>query len=348
MGVGGERVGGDGVEPWHQGFVRQAHTGAMPERPPVPSPRQLARATGVVAIVALLLGVALLLRDRTFALEAYTGAIFMLQAASRLSLRQQLLLALCLAVFAGTGDLSLRTVLFVLVAMAALTQAVFNRWSLAAAATLPVVVATRNLEGGGAPLLAAAGTLLGALLTIALVRIVRAKAPPTPAPAPALVPHAGLLAVGCVAIVALNRLVGLGRINWALAALCLSFLPVLGERSANIAWRMLGTLVGAVLATILAVALPDNVDLALAGVAAVLTVAYALMPEPSARVPYFTFLTTTVLLLYGAGKFGPVAHLAVVRVLMTVIGVGLAAVLSLVLVRLVPRPPAPASQTPPG
>ena len=142
--------------------------------------------------------------------------------------------------------------------------------------------------------------------------------------------------------------VGLGRINWALAALCLSFLPVLGERSANIAWRMLGTLVGAVLATILAVALPDNVDLALAGVAAVLTVAYALMPEPSARVPYFTFLTTTVLLLYGAGKFGPVAHLAVVRVLMTVIGVGLAAVLSLVLVRLVPRPPAPASPTPPG
>lgn len=84
----------------------------------------------------------------------------------------------------------------------------------------------------------------------------------------------------------------------------------------------------------MALSAPTVVCLLLAGVCAVLTVAYALLPDD---LLYAVFLTPTVLLLFGGGRFHAVFSLAAERVGMTVAGGILAALLATLLAAAVAR-----------
>lgn len=202
---------------------------------------------------------------------------------------------------------------------ACLAQAVFNTWSSGVAALLPSVVAAYAFSAPQQSLPDTTMVWVGAALAVLAATRVQLGATPRSAPARIAAAHAVALSAGCVILAVLQRLIDLPHGGWAILTFCLVFVPASHETLTRVGRRMLGTTIGAVTATAIAVEGPRLICLALAFVCAVMTVAYAL--TDGADLQYVVFLTPTIILLYGASRHGTeVLGLTLERVALTAVG----------------------------
>lgn len=299
----------------------------------VPPPRVLGRAAMIVLAAGLVVVVVWAVTDEATALAVYKGMIAMIIAITQLTTRRQLALAALAAVAAGVGVAVGGTLwlLCLAVAAACLLQWLTNRWTVATAAVLPaLLVGSAGLATAGAVRIALA-TLFGAVVAMALARTLPHRAAAEPVDPISAGWHAAALTVGCVALVVANAAAGFPHGVWAVAALCLVFLPSIDATRTRVVERVLGTVAGAAVAAVVAAVAPTAVCLALAAVLGVLVVAYALTGH---NVLSVVFMTPTVLLAHGVGRFGRVVDLAGERVLMTVLAGATALALGLILTRL--------------
>lgn len=299
----------------------------------VPSPGLLLRSAAIVVAGVLPVGLAWYLAEGTAAETVYQGMIVMLTAATRVGTARQVVIGLVAGLAAGAGTLAAGRgdVLVLLVVAVCLAEWLFNTWSESAAALLPYVVYVYWLAGHGDTARIAVGIWIGAGSVIALSALVRVfRTPPEPVSSRAAGLHAVILTAGSLLIIWASQQVGLHRGYWALLTFCLVFSPAVAGGTARGRARMLGTLIGAGVAAVVALSAPTLVCLILAAACAVLTVAYAPMPDD---LLYAVFLTPTVLLLFGGGQFHSVFILAAERVGMTVAGGILAALLAALLTR---------------
>ncbi|MBW8486747.1 FUSC family protein [Actinomadura parmotrematis] len=294
----------------------------------LPSLGLLGRSAGIVLVAAVPVGAAWWLVEGTAAQAVYLGMTFMTVAARRLPVAEQCWVGFSAGVAAAAGALVAGNtpLLLLVVAAACALQWAFNRRSVGTAALLPSNLVLYSVIAPGNVLQVAAATWLGAAVTIVAAALVRMRVPPEPAPDRDAALHALELAAGCIALVLLTGALDLPRGNWAVLTLCLVFVPAAGETTARTLGRALGTAAGAVVAVAVAAAVPPAVCLVLAGLCAILTVAYALLPDD---LLYAAFLTPTVLLLFSSGRAGATLQIAVQRVEMTIVGAALAIALAL-------------------
>lgn len=266
------------------------------------APRPLLTAVVLVLVAgALLLGVRTLWGTTT-ALAAYFGILILIAPARRLSWGWQLAAAgwAFLVGIAGflTAQFGLWAILVGLIVVS-LAQAMFRFGQVAAVTRSPVnFVLFAAMPSAGAQLWQAAlGAAIGIAVMVAAAQVLRA-------------PHAAaveqddfwsrvreglVLAAGCVILVAVGELLHFPRVTWALLALCMILAVDVGNRRTRTWGRILGTVVGAVLATAVG-ALPDPVAMGIAVVCAVLCVAYIRQGD---YVLFIVFLTPAILLTSG-------------------------------------------------
>lgn len=133
---------------------------------------------------------------------------------------------------------------------------------------------------------------------------------------------------------------------WICMTLTLVLRPYGAETLSVARQRVLGTIGGAVLALGLAVVLPDWAALSVLGLLLVLTVAYSTLGRSGQQV---VFLTPVVVLLGSGGAGAATVTVAVERVLATILGALIAAVLALALARADrARPREPVNEREPG
>ncbi|MFD6620206.1 FUSC family protein, partial [Streptomyces albidoflavus] len=201
-----------------------------------------------------------------------------------------------------------------------------NRLSVGAAALLPSNIVLYATLAPDAPGRAAIANWLGAAVVIVLAWLVRMRLTAEPAATREAIVNAVELAAGCTALIVVTRALDLPRGNWAVLTLCLVLVPGARRTGRRVVHRALGTTAGALLAVAVAVVAPPTVCLLLAAVCAVLTVAYAVLPDDFL---YAVFLTPTVLLLFSSGRADATVPIAWERVGMTALGAALALALTM-------------------
>ncbi|MFG3100832.1 FUSC family protein [Streptomyces sp. NPDC048182] len=300
----------------------------MPLSRHLPPPKLFGTSVAAVSAAVVPVGVAWWLAGSGAAQSVYLGMVFMTVAVRRLSVAEQCWVGLAAGAAAAAGTLVSVSLpgLLAAVVVACAAQWAFNRRSVGVAALLPSNLVLYSVTAPGEWWHVALATWLGAAVVIALAAVVRLRVPPEPAPDEDAVAHAAALACGCVLLVLATHAFGLPRGTWAVLTLCLVFVPAAGQTRTLVLWRGLGTAAGAAVAVAVAAAAPVPVCLVLAAVAAVLTVAYALMPDD---LLYAAFLTATVLLLFSSGRAPVTTELALQRLEMTALGGALAIFLTL-------------------
>ncbi|MFI7388291.1 FUSC family protein [Streptomyces sp. NPDC049813] len=308
----------------------------------LPPPGLVARAAALVLAAVVPVVVAWWLLEGGIAQSVYLGMTFMTVAAGRLTPVEQCAAGLCagLAAAAGTLVAGHTPALLVAVAAACAAQAAFNRRSAGTAALLPSNLVLYAALAPDHPWSVAAATWLGAGIVIVLAAVLRLRLPASPASAREVAVHAAELTIGCVALILLSDALDLPRGNWAVLTLCLVFVPAVHETRARVLHRALGTVLGAVAAVAVAVVAPSALCFVLAALCAVLTVAYALLPDD---LLYAAFLTPTVLLLFSSGRAHATVEVAVERVEMTAVGGALALALTWAAAWWLRRGPGPAA-----
>ena len=302
--------------------------------PYVPPLKTLARAAAIIAVAAVPVVAAWWLLEEHAARSVYRGMTFMVAAVTQVALARQFVAGSLVGLAALAGALIADNILLLLVAVvvACSVQWFFNQWSAGLVALLPSIIFTYSLSAPSHPMRIAVMAWLGAAIAIGAASLVKVRREPRPADMGVAARHVLALAAGCIGLILLNEAMGFPHGNWAVLTFCLVFVPLAKETTARVKNRVLGTAAGAVVAASIAVAAPRVVCLVLAVVCAVLTVAYAIMPEKDLF--YTVFLTPTIILLYGASKFGlEVLGLAGERVGLTALGGLLAIVLTVTIVR---------------
>lgn len=99
--------------------------------------------------------------------------------------------------------------------------------------------------------------------------------------------HAITLAIGCAALLLVDQMVGLPHGGWVILTFCLVYLPSVNETRARVRDRVIGTVVGAIVAGAIASQAPRLVCFALALPCALLAVAFALMPDETSATSCF-------------------------------------------------------------
>lgn len=232
------------------------------------------------------------------------------------------------------------------VALAAVAQVPFTERGARFAMMLPVVpalTASVATEGSGPAL---AGWLSAGVLVIGILAVaMRVSLPAQGTPRAEAVRHALATAVVAGAGLGVARALDVGHGYWLVLAVA-SVLAVSRDATGReAAERVAGTLSGVLLAVLLVAVLPVGAALALAAVGLVLTLAWSVGHE----VRLAAASGSAVAVLLGSGglvDFG--AGLAVERLVLTVVGAGLAAATVALLWRLdrgtrVPRDPEPVS-----
>lgn len=299
----------------------------------VPKPASLARALAIIVIAAVPVVLTWFFVEKQTALAVYRGMTLMVAAVTQVGTAHQIGIALIGAVGAAVASAFEGTpALLAIVVAACLTQWVFNQWSVAIAAQLPAMVAAFSATAPDHPWRQGLATFVGALFVIGAASLVKVRGTPRPADRRVAARHAIALAFGCVALLLINRVAGFPHGNWGVLAFCLVFVPVAGHTTAKLRQRLVGTTVGAVAAGSIAAVAPPAVCFALAAVCAVLAVTYATMDD--GYTPFVTFLTPTILLIYGAYRSPlQVVGLAGERVGLTILGGLLALALTIWFVR---------------
>ncbi|WP_338176762.1 FUSC family protein [Candidatus Dormiibacter inghamiae] len=181
-------------------------------------------------------------------------------------------------------------------------------------------LAGQALVGAGVVVI---GGLWAVLIGAMLLRN-RSSGAPAPVPAPIVASYTGtlVLLLGAAAFVASTWFSGTTA-GWVLLTILLVARPTYAESRFMIAERTVGTIVGAALAAVLAMIVSNRAMVVLMGTVAM--VVAAVLHLQHARYGYFTvFVTAAVVLLNASG--GNVFTLGLQRVLYTMVGVGLVAV----------------------
>jgi hypothetical protein len=310
----------------------------------VPKPMSLVRALAIIVLAAVPIALTWFFLEKQTALAVYRGLTLMVAAITQVGVAQQVAIAVVGGIGAAVATAFENTtpVVLTIVAMACLVQWVFNQWSVAVAAQLPAMVAAFSATDPGRPWQQGLATVAGALIAVGAAAVVKLHGTPRPADRWVAARHAVALAVGSMALLLINRAAGFPHGNWGLLAFCLVFVPLAGHTTAKVRDRVIGTTVGAIVAASIAAVAPPVVCFALAAVCGVLAVTYATMSDR--YVQFISFLTPTILLIYGA--YRPplqVIGLAGERVGLTILGGLLALALTIWFVRphkAQPNPPA--------
>jgi hypothetical protein len=302
----------------------------------LPPLKQLGRAAAIVAVAVVPVAMTWWLVAGRTATALYLGMTFMTVAVVRLPLAEQYAVGFSAGLAAALGSLVAgRTPLLLAAVVAACAvQWLFNRRSVGVAALLPANLVVYATFDPGSPERVAMATWVGAAVVIVVGALARMRTPAEPAPDREGLLHAAELALGCVFLILLASAFGLPRGTWAVLTLCLVLVPAADQTRALITWRVLGTVTGALCAVAVAFVAPPAVGLALAVVCAVLTVAYALMPD---ELLYSVLLTVTVLLMFSSGSPRAAFGVALQRLEMTALGAGVALLLDLTATRWLSR-----------
>lgn len=241
--------------------------------------------------------------------------------------RAALVVATGLAAAAGAAGHGHAVAVAVIVALAAMVQAPFSIRVGAVATMLPAVAATFGSVGGQwyvAGLWSAAGA---AAITI-VVTVINLTGPSEPVPSAVAWRHAVVtaLAAGTAAGLSVHWSVPHGY--WAVVTLCVVLHPVRGETSRRALDRFAGTATGAVLAGVLATALPVGAGLAVAAVCALLMLGWSVAANERKQL---IFLTPVVVLVGSSGLSSTALDLAVGRTVLSTLGAAVAVVLALAL-----------------
>lgn len=138
------------------------------------------------------------------------------------------------------------------------------------------------------------GSVLGALFILVLARFLFSgeKPPPPSSSAWDRLRYGSMLAVGSVIIVLIAHWLDFPFANWALLSFCLLLAVGADHRRRRAGERMLGTVIGVVIATVAAL-LPDPLPLIVVGLSAFLCVAYLRIGNYTL---FVSFLTPAILL----------------------------------------------------
>ncbi|QKE84172.1 FUSC family protein [Arthrobacter sp. NEB 688] len=301
---------------------------------PWPPRRVLVLATALVVVVAVVAALVGTVVGRGPALGILLGALGVGTAAGTdVGVRTRAVVAaLCAASF-GLGSLAADhpVAAGAAVAAASLAQVPLTRRAARLATFLPVLAAL----GAGLPLGRTGGTVtlwvgLGALLVAAAATAARVGAAPQPVPAAEAGRHALATAVVAGAGTTVTSALGLGHGYWLVVAVAMVLAVSRDETAAQATARIVGTVVGVVLAVLAVALVPTVVVLAAAGALGVLALAWTAVRETR----WMAGTSSAAIVLVGSSDLaGSTSGVAVERLLLTVAGAGLAALVAALLWR---------------
>ncbi len=301
---------------------------------PWPPRRVLALAAALVVAVAVLAALVGAVAGPGPALGLLLGALGAASAAGTdVGARTRVVVAVLCAVSFGLGVLAAGHPFAAgaAVAAASLAQVPLTRRAARLATFLPVLAAL----GAGLPLGRTGGVVtlwvgLGALLVVAAATAARAGAAPQPVPLPEAGRHALATAVVAGVGTTVTSALGLGHGYWLVVAVAMVLAVSRDETAGQATARVVGTVVGVVLAVLATALAPTSVVLAGAGVLGVLALAWTAVRETR----WMAGASSAAIVLVGSsGLVGRASGVALERLLLTVAGAGLAALLAALLWR---------------
>jgi len=212
-----------------------------------------------------------------------------------------------------------------LIAATTLLVGAANQLSIGMLALVPVLaVVFASTDRGLAWWAAGAWSLFGAICGLVLLRIIKGKSEPAPLDAPHAWRHAVALAIACAVTFYVALEWSLPHGYWITLTLLVALRPLPEERRDILSDRLWGTLLGAVIALVVAAVMPPTGTIIVAALCLALLGAYAVSGN------YFMqtlFLTPMLLLFATAGDDESALRFTIERVLFTVTGVVIGAVL---------------------
>lgn len=250
-----------------------------------------------------------------------------LAAGSVLDARRTAALVLLLGVVAGAGAAVSGDPLpaAAVVGLATLLVGLANSWSVGSFALAPILAVVFAAVDRGLPWQAAAlWSVFGGVVGVLVLKILKVKESPQPLPPRLAWRHAVVLALAAAATLWFTLDRALPHGYWIPVTLLVALRPLPAERRGILADRLWGTLVGAAIALVAAIALPPPITQIVAVGCLVLVAGYGVSRH------YFlqtVFLTPMLLLFATAGDDEQAVTFTTERVLFTVAGVLLGAVL---------------------
>lgn len=203
----------------------------------------------------------------------------------------------------------------------------------AVTSTTAVVVAAAGTEVSSiGPAAAAGGVLLGAgLLTLVMRRLVRSATVPARPGRAVLVAYVVALATGSGIAIALARGLDVGHAMWVVVALSAVLVPVAGETTRQARLRVVGTVIGVLVASVVASLVPQAVDGVLAAGCLLLGIAWVLVGDQTRG---SAFMAALLVLVAASAQSGAAWGVAAQRAGLTLVGALVAVVLGLAVARL--------------
>lgn len=164
---------------------------------------------------------------------------------------------------------------------------------------------------------------VGSGTTLVIARLLKLRQPATPAPRAVAWRHAIITAIAASVAIGLSVYWSAPHGYWAVVTLCLVLQPFRGETTRKAVDRSAGTAAGAVLAGVLALALPWPLALTAAACCALLMLGWAVAAQERRQAIY---LTPVVVLIGSSGLSSSALDLALERVLLSAVGAGFAVV----------------------
>ena len=238
--------------------------------------------------------------------------------------------ALCLAAAAG-GLLAAAAPVpwsilcsVLVVAATGMLQAPLNRWSSGMIVQAPLLAAISATTGAvvSQPLVA-----LGAIVIAAVLGL---QAPPTPAEPRIALRHAVATAVSCGVALGIALAFQIDHGYWLVVTLALVLRPVRHETVPTARARVTGTVVGVVISVALVIVMPTAAVLMLAMACVLLSIAWGIAADVRGST---IFATPAIILMASSGAAGAVVEFGLLRLVLTVIGALVAALLAALLYR---------------
>lgn len=292
----------------------------------------------IVTVVAVVLGASWLLIGPFTAQAGYLAVMFLLSPARspkpvmRLAVAGWAVLVAMLGFLVGPFGLVPTLIGLVLICVG---QGMFKVGEVATLTRSPVnFIAFAGLSQTDAQLWQVLlGSLLGASLVLLMAAVLPAAQATVPLPAPVRdrFDYGLLVAAGCVLIVVVGEVIDFPFVGWVLLSFCMTLAVGVDNRRSRARDRVLGTIAGAILATVLTL-LPEPFPLMAAVLSMLLCVAYLRV----GNYPLFVmFLTPAVLLTVGS-TYSAIS-LGFLRIEAVVAAGTLAMVCSIIFDRLHPR-----------
>ena len=246
--------------------------------------------------------------------------------------------ALCLAAAAG-GLLAAAAPVpwsilcsVLVVAATGMLQAPLNRWSSGMIVQAPLLAAISATTGAvvSQPLVALGALAVGMVLVLVIAAVLGLQAPPTPAEPRIALRHAVATAVSCGVALGIALAFQIDHGYWLVVTLALVLRPVRHETVPTARARVTGTVVGVVISVALVIVMPTAAVLMLAMACILLSIAWGIAADVRGTT---IFATPAVILIASSGAAGAVVEFGLLRLVLTVIGALVAALLAALLYR---------------